>query len=436
MFRRAAAGIILGISLFVASLGWASFIALRTVFDPNRSQQIADDLWNDDAVRAQLADNIGSAVLALLPEDLPEGVEVSDEVVSAAALVVLDSPALRSVVNAAFVQTHAAFLGEGDLPRNIEVGEISQTVRDALVGIDPRLDPVIPAAPDVSIELPTERIPNAGPVRRALQFVVPIFATIAAVGAIVAMLTTTSRPAVLRRAGVWALTSSAFVLVVSYGVPWLVGRLAPSQAEVLAAFVQAVLRAAITPSTVLASLGAAAVMLSFAWRAGQAVRSDEARTPAPARAPSAAPAPVPAAPVGGATGVVHMPQVSSPPPAAAPPNVLQPLADPTPSEVAATGDVPPAPAPSIAAPSVGPTRSQPIGQTPPIGAAAGQPTTVDGPEVAPAQGFAANADGLAPRWIVGVGWVQHPDDTRPPDGARWEPGIGYILDRPDDPLAE
>ena len=178
MLRRAAAGVILGISLFLASLAWSSFIALRTVFDPNRSQQIADDLWADEAVRAQLSSNIADAVVTLLPD----GVEVSPEVVDAAALTVLDSPALRSVVDAAFIQTHAAFLGEADLPRAIEVGEISQSLRDALVALQPELDSSLPAAPDVTIELPTDRVPKAGPVRRALQFIVPILAISSAVG--------------------------------------------------------------------------------------------------------------------------------------------------------------------------------------------------------------------------------------------------------------
>jgi hypothetical protein len=435
MFRRAAAGVILGISLFVASLGWASFIALRTVFDPDRSQQIANDLWEDEAVKAQLADNIGIAVTALLPEQLPEGVEITDELVSAVSLVVLESPALRSVVAAAFVQTHAAFLGEADLPRAVEVGEISQTVRNALVSLDPSLESVVPAAPDVSIELPTDRIPNAGPLRRALQFIVPIFATIAAVGVVVALLTTTSRPRVLRRAGVWALTSSAFVLVVSYGVPWLVGRLAPSQAEVLAAFVQAVLRAAITPSVVLASLGVIAIVVSFLWRAGQAVRSDGARVPATAPASAPAPPPTEAVPSarssarrGGASNVVHMPQVTVP--TAATPSVPAPPAPATPmprrpAPAAAPVEPPAVPDPTSVA-AAGRTESAPLGDTPPIGNS----------EQGPTRGFAANGEGLAPRWVDGVGWVQHTDDTRPPDGARWEPGIGYILDRPNDPLAE
>jgi hypothetical protein len=401
MLRRAAAGVVLGVSLFVASLAWSSFIALRTVFDPSRSAQIADDLWEDDAVRGQIADNIATAITVMLPE----GVEVSEEVVEAAALVVLDSPALRRVVDTAFVQTHSAFLGEGDLPRGVQVGEVSQIVRDTVVELDPRLDASLPAAPDVTIELPTDRIPDAGPVRRALQLVVPIFALTAAVGIAVALLTTSDRPGVLRRAGTWAISSSAFVLVVSFGVPWLVARLVPSQAEVLAALIKALLAAALTPSIVLAVLGVAALGLSFAWRAGRSVAS----APVPQPAPAAVPAHAGVAPRGGAAGSVHMPQVTPPPQAAAP------------------ATVPVHPSPPVTPPPAPPAGASPA---PDSGPAAPAPPASD------PLGGDREGEGLAPRWVPGVGWVQHPEDTRPPKGARWEPGIGYILDRPPDPLAE
>ena len=428
MLRRAAAGLILGVSLFVASLAWSSFIALRTVFDPDRSQQIADDLWEDEAVRAQLASNIATGAAALVPDD----VEVPQSTLDAAALQVLEAPVLRSVVNAAFVDTHRAFLGEGDLPRAIEIGEVSQTVRDALVTIDPSLDQALPAAPDVTIELPTDRIPDAGVVRRALQFVVPIFAVVAAVGIAVALLTTTNRPAVLRRAGTWAITSSAFVLVVAFGVPWLATRVVPTQAEVLAALVAAVLSAAITPSIVLAALGAAAIVLSFTWKATQVVRADDRRVGRSDKAERSTPR-------GGSSSVLHVPQgpVVAPttppttPPAAAVPTVAAPPA--TDAGASEAGS-----SPAQVGPGVGQQQESrpPAGQAPGTGSA---PLPSPEPVGAPAAAVPPEAarDGLAPRWVPGVGWVQHPDDERPPDaGARWEPGIGYIFDRPADPFTE
>ncbi len=402
MVRRAAAGVILGVSLFVASLAWSAFIALQTVFDPGRSQQIADDLWDDPAVRNQLADNIAGAMNGLIPAE----VEVSDDAIDTAARNVLNSPALRDVVDTAFVQTHAAFLGEADLPRAIEVGAVSQTVRVALVAADPRLDTVLPAAPDVTIELPTDRIPDAGPVRRALQFVVPIFAFSAAAGIAVALLTTTNRPAVLRRAGIWALTATSIVLVIAYGIPWLIETLAPAQAEVVTAFVRALLSAAVTPALVLGGLGVVAVVLSLAWRAGSAV----AREREPGAPPRRADDPVEPA---------WEPRPVSPVPPA-PVVETQPAPQPAPAQTApiAAPSVPPAPAPAPA-----PVQLQQLMAEP-------EPTVPGPSSPAPAQPT------VAPKWIPGIGWVQHPDDERPPEGARWEPGVGYILDRPADPLED
>ena len=379
----------LGLSLFVASLAWSGFIALRTVLDPSRSEDVADTLYDDEAVRDQLIDNLSSAIRATVPSQ----VTVTDEQVHTAGEAVLDDPRVELLFRAAFVQTHAAFLGEGDVPQEIDAGAFGAAARDALVGIDPAFDSVLPAAPDLSVSLPTEHVPNAGPLRRFAQKVVPGLAAIAAIGVIFALVTTTDRPAVLRRAGWWAFGASWLILAVSFGIPWLATKLAPDQAQVISALIGALTRAARAPSLVLGASGIAAIAGSYLWPEGDRTKAPEPE-PRRAQARPAASAPRPA-------------QYRSPAPAA-PQRPAPPPGPPPPSAPA-----PPRPAPSPpAAPAPAPAPPQPV-DTPPSAAP---------PRPVPPQQ-------VSTKWVEGVGWLVDPNSAVFPPEARWVPGVGYVLDQ-------
>ena len=64
MFRRVIAGLILGPALLIGSFAWWGFLALRTVFDENRTETIAEELLDNDAVVDQIGANIGRALEA------------------------------------------------------------------------------------------------------------------------------------------------------------------------------------------------------------------------------------------------------------------------------------------------------------------------------------------------------------------------------------
>ena len=65
MIRRSIAGLILGPSLLIGSLAWSGSLALRTVFDADRSRDVAEELLDNDEVRSQLTENLGSAIEAV-----------------------------------------------------------------------------------------------------------------------------------------------------------------------------------------------------------------------------------------------------------------------------------------------------------------------------------------------------------------------------------
>jgi hypothetical protein len=280
MIRRSVAGAILGISLLMGSFAWSGFVALRTVFDADRSRDVAQELFDNDQVRAQLAENTAFAVRSIIPRQVP----VDDALIDQVTAELLENPVVEETILTAFAGTHAAFLGEGDAPETIDLSELAEEARASLVAAAPELDGVLPASPILSVPLPTEHVPDASPVSGVLDKAVPVLAGLAVLGALLALMATTDRPAILRRAGFWALGTTAVYLIIGIGIPYLLRQYAPDQAEVLAALLAALLRSTLLPSIVLGGIGVALFAVAAMWSAATAGRGGR-RQSKPKRAP-------------------------------------------------------------------------------------------------------------------------------------------------------
>ncbi len=299
--RRGLAAALLGISLWIGSLAWSGFVMTRTVLDPGRSQDVAEALLDNDAVRAQLVANIATGI----ESGLPAGARVDRATLESGAEAALDSPAVKTLVLDALIRTHQAFLGEGTAPDSIDGGAFGAAARQSVVDAHPELDGLLPAAPSFEVPLPTDRIPNLGPVRRGLLTAVPILAGIAAIGAALALLVTTDRPGVVRRAGFWAVGLSAFILAVAYGIPAAARQVAPDQAEIVAALIGALAAATRRPALALAAAGLAGLVVSLFWKPASRSSDRAVRRrrdlPVPGRRPRSATttAPIPIVPSAG-----------------------------------------------------------------------------------------------------------------------------------------
>ena len=386
MVRRAFAAVLLAVSLWIGSLAWTGFIMIRTVLDPGRSEAVADALLDDPDVRSQLVENIAGGLDAAIPDEAG----VDRATLDAAAEQALSSPEVEALFRTALVDTHQAFLGEGEAPRSIDGSAFGSAARDALVSSRPELAGVLPESPSAEIPLPTRRMPDLGPVRRALDTAVPLLAGAAALGALTALLITSNRPAILRRAGAWAIGLSSIVLLVAYGVPAFAQSFAPDQATVVAALVSALAEASRGPALALAGAGVAGIVTSFLWRpAAAAVTADPRPVPAPT-----------------------------------PPRRRRRSPHPQTQRIrrtARTGSARPAPRPRpapIAPPPTAPAPAPPTQVRPP----ASEPTRVDLPRQA------GESDPPGRRWVEGVGWVVDASEGIPAD-ARWVPGVGYVVDR-------
>ncbi|MEM8705124.1 MAG: hypothetical protein AAGE98_01605 [Actinomycetota bacterium] len=478
MFRRVIAGLILGPALLIGSVAWSGYLALSTVFDEDRSATVAQELLDNDKVKAQVAANIASAITSALPD----GVPVTEAQIDAASLAVLNDPRVTGLVINALGQTHRSFLGLNEVPQTVDLNPVAEVAREQIASVSPEAAAAIPAETDWSIDLPTENIPNSSPVKDFLETAVPYLAGISIVMALMAFLTTSDRPSVLRKAAFWAIGTTAIYLILGYGIPALLRFVLGDQAEIFAALLTALLRSTLVPSIVLGGVGAALLVASWVW-------PEERRQPRPKIVHQPAPQPVPAAayqppaqPRPQPRPQTPPPQTSTPPPAAAPtppptthiaparPQTSappqQPVTPPSTPAVRATPPSnpvvpttveppdeafapppPPSPAPTAAnmpppivtgsdATVAPPTEPPPFRPTLPTRAAPNERVSLPAwtgdlspqPDTTPTGGVPKVRP---PRWVDGHGWVLDPDDDRPvPPNARYVEGVGYVVPGP------
>ena len=443
MFRRVIAGLILGPALLIGSFAWSGYLALSTIFDENRSATVAQELLDNEKVKAQVAANIAGAISSALPDGTP----VTEEQIDAAALAVLNDGRITGLVINSLGETHRSFLGLNDVPQTVDLNPVAEVAREQIASISPEAAAAIPADTDWSIDLPTENIPNSSPVKTFLETSVPFLAGISLVMVLMAFLATSDRPSVLRKAAFWATGTTAVYLIVGYGVPALLRLAIGDQAEIFAALITALLRTTLVPSIVLAGVGAALFLASWLW-------PDERSQPTRAPAPSAPTTPVPTthiAPV--------RPQASAPPqqpvtPPSTPVVRATPPSNPVvPADAAPPTDpfAPPVDIPLTSGPDSGmvppivtgsdttvdpPTEPPPFRPTLPTRAAPNERVTLPPwtgdpeppPDPAPTGGV---PKARPPTWVEGHGWVLDPDDERPvPANARYVDGVGYVVPGP------
>jgi len=431
MFRRVIAGLILGPALLIGSFAWSGYLALGTIFDENRSATVAEELLDNEQVRAQIAANIAGAISSALPDGTP----VTTEQVDAAAIAVLNDGRVAGLVINALGETHRSFLGLNDIPQTVDLNPVAEVAREQIASVSPEAAAAIPIDTDWSIDLPTENIPNSSPVKSFLETSVPFLAGVSLVMVLMAFLTTSDRPSVLRKAAVWAIGTTAISLIIGYGVPALLRLAVGDQAEIFAALIIALLRTTLVPSIVLAVVGAALLLASWLW-------PDERRQPAPARTPPPPTTPVPTTHIAPAR-----PQASAPPqqpvtPPSTPVVPATPRSNPVVSAAAAPPTdlfAPPVDIPLTSGPDSGMVPAiepPPFRPTSPTRAAPNERVTLPAwtgdpeppPDPVPTGGV---PKARPPTWVDGHGWVLDPDDERPvPANARYVDGVGYVVPGP------
>ncbi len=280
--RKGFAGLILGLSLVVASVSWAGFIMSRTVLDPGRSERLSVQVFENEELRAVLVSRLAES----LGDALPGEVVVPSQTLEAAASLALDNPAVQQLVQTAIVDTHKAALEGNAQPVVIDSAILSNALRGSLVQSNPNLETALPQVPSASIELPTTGLNFLGTIKGFVDQVTLLAALAGLAGAATALGITNDRPSILRRVSFWAFGASVFWLIVGFGVPYLAGLIGPASSSLTTAAVDVFFGAMITPAISMGAVGIGLVAASVLW--SSLATRNPARVAQPARAPRGA----------------------------------------------------------------------------------------------------------------------------------------------------
>jgi len=260
--RRVAATVLVTVGLFAASLAWWSFAARFTVLDSGRSTRIADVLVDQPVIRDAVAQGLGDALRQALPPDSP--IPAAD--IDAAAHKALDDPRAVAAIRTAIVDSHQRLLGDYDGPVTLDVTPIAAAGRDALLAARPDLASSIPAAPPLSIDLPTQHLPKLGWLPPRAREVGGLGLLAAVAFLTLGLISSSDRPRVLARAGRWALRAGLGWAAFGWALPYAMTKIGEPRLAALGAIGVAAVGPMIAPACTLVCAGIGALLGSRAWR--------------------------------------------------------------------------------------------------------------------------------------------------------------------------
>lgn len=259
--RRSLSALVLGLSLVLASMAWAGFTLTRTALDPGRSEELADQMFENERLRGALVAVLADRLEALLPE----GVALPRQMLEEVADRTLDDPAVQLLVRDGLVEVHQKALRGEDTDTTLHATALGTAARNVLVAERPELDPVVPDAPAMRVQLPTAGLSILGNFRESLESAAKIAALLAASGGFLALMVTRDRPSILRRLSGWAFGTSTAWLLVAVALPRLIAALAPNQGVVAGAILTVLFGAMVKPAVLLAVGGCMIFAGSWMW---------------------------------------------------------------------------------------------------------------------------------------------------------------------------
>ena len=261
--RRSLSALVLGLSLVLASMAWAGFTLTRTALDPGRSEALADQMFENERLRGALVSVLADRLEALLPE----GFALPRQLLEDVADRTLDDPAVQRLVRDGLVQVHQKALRGEDTDTTLHATALGTAARNVLVAERPELEPALPHAPAMRVQLPTAGLSVLGDIRESVSSASALAAFLAATGGLLALLVTRDRPSILRRLSGWAFGTSAAWLFVAVALPRAIAALAPNQGVLAGAIVTVLFGAMIKPATLLAAGGCTILAGSMMWGA-------------------------------------------------------------------------------------------------------------------------------------------------------------------------
>ena len=248
--RRALASLLLSISLVLATVSWSGFILGRTVFDPGRSDRLADELLENEEVRGVIVRRLADTINASVPAEVP----ITDAQLEQTATTVLDDPRVEALLKEQLVSAHQNALDGVDEPLVVDATVIGQASRDALIAQQPALA-LLPEVPVAEVTLPTTGFAWIGTINgyvRQATWTSGLFA-IAGIGT--SLVISNRRSKILRRLAYWAFSASAFWIIAAFVAPWVLGVVSPESMILASAAINVFFGAMIKPAIAMAVFG-------------------------------------------------------------------------------------------------------------------------------------------------------------------------------------
>ncbi|MDH3295900.1 MAG: hypothetical protein OER95_16405 [Acidimicrobiia bacterium] len=249
--RQGVASLFMGLSLLLASAGWAGLTLSATVLDPDSARLQAHRALDHPAVTAALADRIGDGMARILPEDEP----MSRQELAAAARTALDDTAAQAALRTGMADAYRLGLAGQQVEGSFAHFDSNEAARLALIEQRPTLQGRILVNPLVPVTLPASGLTWLS----GLKLMVDRFAILSVAAGLIgfasAFVVAQDASATMRRAAWWILGAAAFWSLAAALFSVGAVQLAPSSYAMLTSAVETYLASMRMPAVLMITLG-------------------------------------------------------------------------------------------------------------------------------------------------------------------------------------
>ena len=250
---------LMGLSLLVASAGWAGFVFAHSVLDDGQARRLAARLMDHEGVRTVLVSRLGEGMERYVPVDEP----MSRQELRAVADEALNDPLAAAAFRQAISEAHRLGLADTGVEPTFTDFEVNEAARHTLVAARPSLNGRILVNPPVRVRLPVDGLTWFSGLKSLADRFAALALAMSVIGFATSFIVADDPTSVLRRAAWWILASAAGWMLVGPAFAALVRFSVPSSYIVFAVAVETVLRSMRDPAIIMASFGIGLLSVSY-----------------------------------------------------------------------------------------------------------------------------------------------------------------------------
>lgn len=250
---------LMGLSLLVASAGWAGLVFAHSVLDDGQSRQLAARLMGHEGVRTVLITRLGEGMERYVPVDEP----MSRQELSAVANEALNDPLAAAAFREAISEAHRLGLAATGTEPTFTDFDVNEAARHSLIAARPSLRGRILVNPLVRVRLPVDGLTWFSGLKSLADRFAVLALGMSVIGFATSFIVADDPTLALRRAAWWILASAAGWMLVGPAFAALVRFSVPSSYIVFAVAVETVLRSMRDPAIIMASFGIGLLSVSY-----------------------------------------------------------------------------------------------------------------------------------------------------------------------------